>query len=85
VPTNSTLANIDTGATAAKDCTLDCIANVIKRTLIRTLVRDHKQAGYYEKVWDGKDNYGKNVSSGMYMYRLKAGKYVSTKKMILMK
>jgi hypothetical protein len=33
----------------------------------------------------GKDNNGRNVSSGVYFYKMKAGKYSHTKKMILMK
>ena len=36
-------------------------------------------------IWDGKDSEGKDVASGIYFYKMKAGKYVSTKKMILMK
>ena len=35
--------------------------------------------------WNGKDNSGNNVSSGLYFYKLDAGKYSSTKKMILLK
>lgn len=36
-------------------------------------------------VWDGKDESGNAVSSGIYLYRLEAGNYSSTKKMLLMK
>ncbi len=37
-------------------------------------------------TWDGKDNFGKRVNSGIYLYKLKHnGRYTSTKKMILMK
>lgn len=35
--------------------------------------------------WDGKDNFGNSVSSGLYFYKLKAGNFSDTKKMILMK
>jgi len=36
-------------------------------------------------VWNGRDNAGKAVSSGVYFYKMSAGKYSSTKKMIMMK
>jgi flagellar hook assembly protein FlgD len=35
--------------------------------------------------WNGLDNSGKAVSSGVYFFRLKSGSYSSTKKMVLMK
>ena len=45
-----------------------------------TLVNEEKPAGTYESTWDAA-----NLPSGVYFYQLKAGKYVETKKMILMK
>ena len=52
---------------------------------IRTLVNEYLSANFYNMVWDGKDTNGYNVSSGVYFYKMDAGKYTSTKKMILMK
>ena len=52
---------------------------------VRTLVNDEKDAGYYNIAWNGKDDNGKPVSSGIFFYKFKAGnKFTSTKKMILM-
>jgi hypothetical protein len=42
-------------------------------------------AGAFWTTWDGKDMNGKTVSSGVYFYRLQAGDYAETKKMLLMK
>jgi flagellar hook assembly protein FlgD len=43
-------------------------------------------SGHHETVWNGKDDSGKDVSSGIYLYKLNAGnKDISTKKMILLK
>jgi carboxypeptidase family protein/type IX secretion system substrate protein len=42
-------------------------------------------ADNYTAVWNGKDGNGSPVSSGVYFYKMKAGKYEETKKMILMK
>ena len=60
------------------------IYNIIGQE-IRTLVDEFKEAGYYTITWDGKDSQGQNVSSGVYFYRLQAGDFVETKKMVLMR
>ncbi|NQV18638.1 MAG: T9SS type A sorting domain-containing protein, partial [Armatimonadetes bacterium] len=57
----------------------------LKGQHVRTVVNEHLEASYHSVVWDGKDTNGVNVSSGVYFYKMDAGKYTSTKKMILMK
>ncbi len=57
----------------------------VKGQLVRKLVNDVKAAGEHTVVWNGKDNNGRAVSSGVYYYKMTTGKYSSTKKMILMK
>ena len=61
----------------------------IKGSVVRTLVDGQLNAAYHEVVWDGKDNAGKQVSSGLYFYKMvsegNSGRYTSTKKMILLK
>jgi hypothetical protein len=52
---------------------------------IRTLVDEHQTAANREVVWDGKDENGKEVSSGVYLCKLQAGDLVQTKKMVLIK
>jgi hypothetical protein len=52
---------------------------------VRTLVNEEKGAGYYQVVWDGKDEVGRTVSTGIYLYQIKAGDFVETKKMQLIK
>jgi len=52
---------------------------------VRTLVDKRQSAGYYQVLWNGRDNSGKDVSSGIYFYRLKAGDFVQTRKMVLLK
>jgi hypothetical protein len=53
---------------------------------VRTLV-DHTQqaADFYSLSWNGRDDNGKALASGVYLYRLSAGSYVNTRKMVLMK
>ncbi len=57
----------------------------IKGQKVRTLVNETKAAGFYSSKWDGRDDNGNQVSSGVYFYRLNADKNSLTKKMILMK
>ncbi|HHE38799.1 MAG TPA: T9SS type A sorting domain-containing protein [Candidatus Cloacimonetes bacterium] len=42
-------------------------------------------AGQHSVVWDGKDDSGRSVSSGVYFYKLQAGDYQKTRKMILLR
>jgi len=53
--------------------------------LVANLVDGEQEAGYHSVVWDGKDNTGKTVSSGIYLYKMEAGKFSSVKKMMLLK
>ena len=53
--------------------------------LVRTLVDQPQEPGYYRVVWDGRDDFGKEVTSGIYFYRLEAGSYTAIRKLILMK
>ncbi|MCK4330598.1 T9SS type A sorting domain-containing protein [candidate division WOR-3 bacterium] len=53
--------------------------------LIKTLVNELQKAGYYTVGWNGRDNASKEVSNGIYLYRLEAGSYTETRKMILIK
>ena len=45
----------------------------------------HQSGGYNTITWDGKDNSGKEVGSGIYFYRLIAGEFKMVKKMALLK
>jgi hypothetical protein len=52
---------------------------------VRTLVHGYQSAGTHSVVWDGKDAAGKEVAGGIYLYRLKAGDQVFTRKMVFLK
>jgi hypothetical protein len=52
---------------------------------VRTLVNEAKSVGSYRIEWNSSDDAGKPVSTGVYLYRIKAGDVVQTKKMLLIK
>jgi hypothetical protein len=52
---------------------------------VATLVDKKQPAGFFTVIWDGKDVRGMPVSSGVYFYRLKAGEFEKSLKMLLMK
>jgi len=54
-------------------------------TLVNTLVNGLQPAGFYGMEWDGRDQSGAMVSTGVYIYQLQANDRVSTRKMVLMK
>lgn len=53
--------------------------------LVRTLVDETRDAGAYTEAWLGRDDGGRQVSSGVYFYKLNAGNFEQTNKMILLK
>lgn len=52
---------------------------------VRTLLQDVRSAGVYRIVWDGRDNLGRHIASGLYLYRLVAGNNIETHKMLVLK
>jgi len=52
---------------------------------LRTLISDEKEAGSYHVSWDAKDDKGNLVSSGIYLYKMKAGDLVQTHKMLFIR
>lgn len=52
---------------------------------IATLTNREMQAGTYVADWDGRDSNGRLVASGTYIYTLRAGEFVESKKMSLLK
>ncbi|MDZ7342887.1 MAG: hypothetical protein ONA90_00065, partial [candidate division KSB1 bacterium] len=53
--------------------------------LVRTLVDEMKLPGQYKVSWDGKNDAGVPVSGGLYIYRLQAGEFSESKRMLMLK
>jgi len=51
--------------------------------LVRELANGRRRTGPHSEIWDGTDRAGRGVSSGVYFYRLEAGSFVETRKMVL--
>ncbi|MDZ7262721.1 MAG: T9SS type A sorting domain-containing protein, partial [candidate division KSB1 bacterium] len=52
---------------------------------VRTLVDEFQKPGSYTIHWDGRDNNGNPVTSGVYFYKMNAGKYQQTRKMAVVR
>jgi photosystem II stability/assembly factor-like uncharacterized protein len=74
----------------AEDADIVIRIHNIKGQLVRLLNLGTKEAGIYinkakAAYWDGRDNFGQPVSSGVYFYTIKAGNFTATRKMVLTK
>jgi hypothetical protein len=57
----------------------------IRGQLVRTLVDEYQAVGERTVTWDGRDENGQELASGVYLYRLKAGDFSQTNKMVLIR
>lgn len=53
--------------------------------VVRTLVDGRQEAGAHAVVWDGANDNGAHVGSGVYWVQMRAGEFVSNKKMVVLK
>ena len=74
----------------SKDAELTLHIYTVNGTLVRTLALGHQPAGMYQNrsraaYWDGKNEVGEPVASGLYFYTLTAGDFTATRKMLIRK
>ena len=74
----------------AKDADVTLHIYAMNGTLVRTLTLGHQSAGMYQSrsraaYWDGKNEFGEPVASGVYFYTLTAGNFSATRKMLIRK
>jgi flagellar hook assembly protein FlgD len=61
-----------------------------KGTVVRRLDLGHQPAGFYTTraqaaYWDGRNEHGESVASGVYFYQLRAGNYSALRRMVIVK
>ncbi|MCD4818012.1 MAG: T9SS type A sorting domain-containing protein, partial [Candidatus Cloacimonetes bacterium] len=73
--------------TLKNDCIGDLLIYNIRGEKVKTIFSDFQieKGKTYNFIWDGKDDEGKSISSGVYLYQLVSENYISTKTMILLK
>ena len=74
----------------SKDAEVTLHIYAVNGTLVRTLALGHQAAGMYQSrsraaYWDGKNEFGEKVASGLYFYTLTAGDFSATRKMLIRK
>ena len=69
----------------AEDSKVELSIYNLKGQKVKQLVSDQLSAGQHSVIWDGTDNNKKQVSSGVYFYRLSTGEKTLNKKMLLLK
>ena len=52
---------------------------------MKQLINQRQKPGYYTVKWDGKDETGREVATGIYLYRMQAGKFSQSRRMIMLK
>ena len=52
---------------------------------VKRRVRAVQEAGYYQVSWKGRDEKGRPVGSGVYLYRLRAGSFAQTRRLVVLK
>ncbi|MGC9365382.1 MAG: T9SS type A sorting domain-containing protein, partial [Fidelibacterota bacterium] len=60
------------------------VYDILGQEVIR-LVDTKAPAGFYKAIWNGRNKRGRLVSSGIYIYRIHAGDFTKTSKMIFMR
>ncbi len=57
----------------------------LRGQIVRMLVNKFHQPGVYQLFWDGTDNQGRKVPSGVYLYMLRTGSLAKVRKMVVLR
>lgn len=68
-----------------QDVAVEIVIYNMEGQKIRSLVNELTSSGVHRVEWNGRDDSGKEVASGVYLYRMKAADYVITRKLTLMR
>lgn len=65
-----------------EDCHVELTIYNMLGQKVKTLISQYQNAGYKMVHWNGKDDKGNEIASGVYFYKIKSPKYSETKKMV---
>ena len=65
--------------------TVQLVVHSITGQVVRTLIDDVQEPGVHQVGWSGRDQSGQPVASGVYLYRLRAGSQVATRRMLVLR
>ena len=68
-----------------KPCNVQLVIFDLMGRKVKILLDDFRNAGIHSVIWDGRDELSQRVVSGIYFYKLQAGTFSKSKKMILLK
>ena len=71
--------------TLPNDANVSIVIFNVKGQRVRTLKNEDMKSGQHSVVWNGTNDSGQSVGSGVYFYKLQAGEHSATKRMLLMK
>lgn len=60
------------------------VYNILGEVVV-TLVNERQKAGYYRIQWNSRNDYGKQLAGGIYIYQISANSFVKTRKLVLLK
>ena len=78
-------SNTEIAFTLPTDASMEITVFNIAGQSVATLARHRHSAGFHKLRWDGRDDRGQPLASGVYVYRLRAGDNVRTRRLILSK
>ncbi len=86
-PSTSIVIDIPAGSDVAERSEVRTRVTIynMRGQLVRVLLDGTREPGKYVLNWDGRDGRGDRVGSGLYLYRMEAGDFVSTRKMVIVK
>jgi flagellar hook assembly protein FlgD len=61
------------------------VVHDIQGRQVRKLVTGRRLAGEHQAVWDGRDEEGREIASGVYLVRMQAGVFTAVRKIVLLK
>ncbi len=67
------------------DCQVNLAVYNVLGQRVKLLVDEYQSAGYRSVTWDGTNEQGQEMATGVYFYRIQAGDFIQSKKMLLMK